>query len=78
MMGKIFCTNFIRSTIFRSQDAPLYMPGMWSTISMLILYIIITISLSMHFKRQNKLADQAQAEGREYILEKVPGFRYAP
>ena len=54
------------------------MPGMWSTIAMLTLYIIITIGLSMHFKRQNKLADQAKAEGREYILEKVPGFRYAP
>lgn len=71
-------TDSRRSTIFRSQDAPLYMPGMWSTIAMLILYIIITFSLSMHFKRQNKLADQAQAEGREYVLEKVPGFRYAP
>ncbi|KAK5081065.1 hypothetical protein LTR70_009327 [Exophiala xenobiotica] len=66
------------STIFRSQDAPLYMPGTWSTISMLMLYIIITISMSMHFKRQNRLADEAQAEGRQYILEKTPGFRYAP
>ncbi|KAK5091318.1 hypothetical protein LTS08_005084 [Lithohypha guttulata] len=66
------------STIFRSQDAPLYLPGMWSTICMLILYICITLSLSMHFKRQNRLADEAQAAGREYILEKTPGFRYAP
>ena len=56
----------------------MYLPGMWSTIAMLMLHIIITLSLSFHFKRQNKLADQAQAEGREYVLEKVPGFRYAP
>lgn len=66
------------STIFRSQDAPTYLPGMWSTIAMLMLYIVITISLSMYFKRQNRLADEAEREGREYVLEKVRGFRYAP
>lgn len=43
-----------------------------------MLYMIITFSLSMYFKKQNRLADVAQAEGREYVLEKTPGFRYAP
>lgn len=66
------------STIFRAQDAPRYIPGMWSTIAMLVLYVCVTFCLSFHFKRQNRLADEAEARGEEYILEKAPGFRYAP
>ncbi|ETN39961.1 uncharacterized protein HMPREF1541_06188 [Cyphellophora europaea CBS 101466] len=62
------------STIFRSQDAPYYMPGMWSTIAMQMLYIVITLCHSMYLKRQNKLAD----EGKRPSLEDVEGFRYAP
>ncbi|KXS95068.1 hypothetical protein AC578_9576 [Pseudocercospora eumusae] len=61
------------STIFRSQDAPQYLPGMWATIAMQFVYIIVTFSLSMYFKKQNKLAHQG---GK--ILEGVEGFRYAP
>ena len=45
---------------------------------MLFLYIAIVSTFTLHFKRQNRLADQAAAEGREYVLEKTPGFRYAP
>ncbi|KAF2018172.1 MFS general substrate transporter [Aaosphaeria arxii CBS 175.79] len=62
------------STIFRSQDAPMYLPGMWATISMQILHIILTFCMSLYFKRQNKLAD----EGHRPALEGVEGFRYAP
>jgi hypothetical protein len=61
------------STIFRRQDAPQYLPGMWATVGMQFVYIIIVAGLSFHFKRQNRLADRA---GR--VLEKVEGFRYAP
>ena len=66
------------STIFRAQDAPRYMPGMWSTVCVLMLHIVITLSLSWYFKIQNKLANEAEARGDEYVLEKTPGFRYAP
>ncbi|EON68750.1 hypothetical protein W97_08008 [Coniosporium apollinis CBS 100218] len=62
------------STIFRSQDAPTYLPGMWSTICMQLLYSLLTFSMSMYFKKQNKLAD----EGKKPALEGVEGFRYAP
>lgn len=62
------------STIFRSQDAPNYLPGMWSTIAMQMLYIIITVCYSMYLKRQNKAAN----EGKRGALEDVEGFRYAP
>ncbi|KAF2678947.1 MFS general substrate transporter [Lentithecium fluviatile CBS 122367] len=62
------------STIFQSKDAPLYLPGMWATISMQILYSIVTFCMSTYFKRQNRLAD----EGKKPALEGVEGFRYAP
>lgn len=61
------------STIFRSQDAPRYMPGMWTTIGMILAYACITFSMSMYFKKQNRLAD----EGKRPALEGVEGFRYA-
>lgn len=62
------------SLIFRSQDAPSYLPGMWTTIGLQMLYSIATICMSMHFRRMNRLAD----EGKKTSLEGVEGFRYAP
>jgi hypothetical protein len=62
------------SLIFRRQDAPWYRPGMWATIAMQILYSVVTICMSMHFRRMNRLAD----EGKKTMLEGVEGFRYAP
>lgn len=50
-----------------------YIPGMWATISMQLLYSVVTFCMSMYFKRQNKLADET---GK--TLEGVEGFRYAP
>jgi hypothetical protein len=52
----------------------LYLPGMWATIAMQIMYSIVTFCMSMYFKRQNRLAD----EGKKPALEGVEGFRYAP
>lgn len=62
------------STIFRNQDAPLYLPGMWTTIAMEFVYIGVTFTMSMYLRKQNKLAD----EGKRPALEGVEGFRYAP
>lgn len=62
------------STIFRSQDAPRYLPGMWTTIALQMLYVVLALGTSFFFKRQNKLADQ----GKRPALEGVEGFRYAP
>lgn len=61
------------STIFRAQDAPLYLPGMWATIAMQILYFFGTMAMSYHFKRKNREADE-----KDIVLEGVHGFRYAP
>ncbi|KAL6703512.1 hypothetical protein ACN47E_009610 [Coniothyrium glycines] len=62
------------STIFQARDAPQYLPGMWATISMQMVYSVITLTMSMLFTRWNKLAD----EGKRPALEGVEGFRYAP
>jgi len=62
------------STIFRAQDAPTYYPGMWTTIGMQVMYIVMTFMLSQHLKRQNRLLE----EGKIAELEGVEGFRYAP
>lgn len=51
-----------------------YLPGMWATIGMQILYIIMTLFMSVHLQRQNKRADR---DG-DVLLEGVEGFRYAP
>jgi len=61
------------STIFHSQDSPRYVPGMWATIGMILLYIIVTFLMSMYLKRENRLADK----GKRPALEGVEGFRYA-
>ncbi|KAE8367026.1 major facilitator superfamily domain-containing protein [Aspergillus caelatus] len=62
------------STIFRTQDAPRYLPGMWATIAMQMLYTVVTLVFSFYLKRQNRLVD----EGKRGDLEGVSGFRYAP
>ncbi|KAB8203948.1 major facilitator superfamily domain-containing protein [Aspergillus parasiticus] len=62
------------STIFRTQDAPRYLPGMWATIAMQMLYTVVTVIFSFYLKRQNRLVD----ENKRGDLEGVPGFRYAP
>jgi hypothetical protein len=45
-----------------------------TTICLELLHITFTFSLSMYFKRQNRLADH----GKRPALEQVEGFRYAP
>lgn len=47
---------------------------MWATIAMQLVYSVITLVMSMLFKKWNRLAD----EGRRPALEGVEGFRYAP
>ncbi|KPI44191.1 putative transporter [Cyphellophora attinorum] len=62
------------STIFRSQDAPDYLPGMWTTIAFQLASCMIIFVASMHFRRQNRLLEQ----GKVAMLEGVPGFKYVP
>ncbi|CAH0027887.1 unnamed protein product [Clonostachys rhizophaga] len=59
------------SLVFRTQDSPLYRPGIYATITCNSLVIIIVASLSIHFRRCNKKADQGLM-----IIEGLEGFRY--
>ncbi|OAP58158.1 hypothetical protein AYL99_07248 [Fonsecaea erecta] len=63
----------IGSTIFRAQDKPRYMPGMWATIGMQLVYLFGTMAVSLRLAKKNREADE-----KGVILEGVPGFRYAP
>lgn len=48
------------SLVFRTQDAPLYRPGIWACIACSLLTIIIVGLLSLMFVRANKQADRGE------------------
>ena len=64
--------GIIGSTVFRSQDAPAYIPGMIAVILASVLMLIITGLLTFGLNRANKRAD---ADGQR-VIEGLPGFRY--
>ncbi|KAL2862509.1 major facilitator superfamily domain-containing protein [Aspergillus lucknowensis] len=59
------------SLIFRSQDAPDYIPGIWGAIASQLLLLIIVAMLSVHFWISNRKADRG-----EKVIEGSPDFRY--
>ncbi|EAW13422.1 putative phthalate transporter [Aspergillus clavatus NRRL 1] len=59
------------SLVFRSQDAPLYRPGIWTTIFLNVLVLFIVAVLSLWFRICNKQADQGKR-----IIEGAADFRY--
>jgi len=63
--------GIIGSTVFRSEDAPKYLPGMYTCIIASGLVIPITLALDWKFHRANK---RAAAGGK--IIEGLEGFRY--
>lgn len=65
------CGGIIGSTIFRSQDAPTYTPGVVATIGMMGLQIVLVSGLTLWMARQNKLHRE---NGK--VLEGQPNFQY--
>ena len=59
------------STVFRSQDAPAYHPGIYAAIVANCLIIITVGLLSVHFFMSNKKARRGQK-----IIEGQQGFLY--
>ncbi|KAL3473212.1 major facilitator superfamily domain-containing protein [Aspergillus californicus] len=59
------------SLVFRSQDAPDYVPGIWAAIACQLLLLTVVGSLSVHFWISNRKADRG-----EKIIEGSPEFRY--
>lgn len=59
------------SLIFRSQDAPKYVPGFTACIVACVLIMMIVGVLSMYFRRCNRQADRG-----ERVLLEDPSFRF--
>ncbi|EGP91581.1 unnamed protein product [Zymoseptoria tritici ST99CH_3D7] len=63
--------GIIGSTVFRSQDKPGYVPGIYTCIIACALVVVITCLMELKFWRANK---RAAAGGK--IIEGLEGFRY--
>ncbi|KEY80023.1 phthalate transporter [Aspergillus fumigatus] len=63
--------GILSSLVFRSQDAPGYRPGMWTTIGCNLLILVIVAAMSVWFRICNKQADRGQR-----IIEGSADFRY--
>jgi len=59
------------SLIFRTQDAPTYVPGFAACMVACVLDILIVLSLTFYFRRCNKQADRG-----ERVLLEDPNFRF--
>ncbi|KAF3479642.1 uncharacterized protein GIQ15_06618 [Arthroderma uncinatum] len=59
------------SLVFRSQDAPAYIPGIWAAITSQLVLLLVAAALSLHFWRSNRKADRG-----ELMIEGSPSFRY--
>jgi MFS transporter, ACS family, DAL5 transporter family protein len=59
------------STVFRSQDVPHYLPGIWACLVANAIIVIIVIVNTIVFRKQNERADRG-----EVVLEGDPNFRY--
>ncbi|KAL4803102.1 major facilitator superfamily domain-containing protein [Aspergillus unguis] len=59
------------SLVFRSQDAPAYIPGIWAVITCQLCLLIVVAALTLWFWHCNRKADRG-----EMIIEGSPDFRY--
>ncbi|KAF8339413.1 major facilitator superfamily domain-containing protein [Amanita rubescens] len=60
------------SAVFRQEDFPRYIPGIYASIACQILLLLLLAGTTMHFWSQNSKA----RIGSSVILEGQPGFRY--
>ncbi|KAF5354929.1 hypothetical protein D9756_005403 [Leucocoprinus leucothites] len=65
-IGGIFAT-----TVYRQEDFPRYLNGIWATIGCQFLIIILCGVLTWHYTRKNKLARSGKS-----VNERTPGFLY--
>ncbi|OQU98465.1 hypothetical protein CLAIMM_04250 [Cladophialophora immunda] len=63
--------GIIGSLVFRSQDSPRYLPGVWASIACNLLTLLIVAFLFIFFSHQNKRAAVGLV-----VLEGLPGFQY--
>ncbi|KAJ6589874.1 major facilitator superfamily domain-containing protein [Mycena vulgaris] len=65
--------GIIASTVFREQDFPRYLPGLWVTLGAQFLLLFLVGATSLHFKRMNRLSREGKLAAP---LEGQPGFFY--
>ncbi|KAF4563236.1 hypothetical protein EYR36_003675 [Pleurotus pulmonarius] len=70
--------GIIASTVFREVDRPKYVPGLWVTLGMQVLIVVLVGVMNLHFKRMNRLCDEGKLGGGRKVLEGQPGFRKKP
>jgi hypothetical protein len=64
--------GIIGGTVFRTEDAPLYRPGIYACLIANFLIVFISLILMMTLHRANKRADSGQK-----VIQGLAGFRYA-
>ncbi|KAJ7169057.1 major facilitator superfamily domain-containing protein [Mycena crocata] len=65
--------GIIASTVFREQDFPRYLPGLWVTLGAQFLLLFLVGATSLHFSRMNRLSRDGKLATP---LEGQPGFFY--
>jgi len=64
------------SLVFRSQDTPRYLPGLYACLACSILNILLVGLLTLSFRRLNGQADRGERELEDSDEDYQPGFRY--
>ena len=59
------------SLVFRSQDAPLYRPGIYAVIACCALLLLLLGAMTTYFLSRNKSVKKG-----DLIIEELEGFRY--
>ena len=65
--------GIIASTVFREEDAPTYVPGLWVTTGLQFLILMIVACLTVFFTIMNKKVDKGTIKSP---IEGHPGFKY--
>lgn len=71
MVGGGGCGGVISANVFRQQDAPKYLPGLITAITVQALTVVLVSKNFLIFHLQNKKADRG-----ETLIESTEGFRY--
>ena len=64
--------GIVGSNIFRQQDAPTYVPGLYTTVAMAVVIITGNVLLAFVYRRRNQIAEQSNTP-----VDGVPGFKYS-
>ncbi|KAL1959308.1 hypothetical protein VTO42DRAFT_2495 [Malbranchea cinnamomea] len=65
--------GIVASTVFREQDAPRYIPGLWATTGLQIFILVAVVLTSVHFWLRNKQVDNGTIKEP---IEGLEGFKY--